>query len=244
MARPPTGGEGVADVSIPAVGRPPCPVRHLQVQDPDVRPGAPSPWRLLPGRCRAPRLDGPVRGDARDPDPAACLVPRQRTVDVHVSMARAACPSCRRPAPGLAWRHRDRTARRVGESRHRQWRGLRPDARRDRERTAGPDRTVPRRLGGHRAAHRRSDRAVGDGRHRGALSRATAGLAGPAGHLGARPRGSARWRGASRRGLPRGARPGQPDERCARRHPRAGRRGAPPVDRRSARRIRVGCDDG
>ena len=70
-------------------------------------------------------------------------------------LAGAAHPSRRWPAPGLARRRRDRPARRLGEGRHRQRGCLRPDARGHGERPAGPDRAVPCRLGGHRAADRR-----------------------------------------------------------------------------------------
>ena len=52
------------------------------------------------------------------PGRAARLVPRQRAVDVHVALARAAHPPARRPAAGLARRGRDRrsTSPRRGRS--------------------------------------------------------------------------------------------------------------------------------
>ena len=152
--------------------------------------------RLLPRRRRASRLDGSVRGHARDPDPAARLVPRQRTVDLH-----------------LAWR--ERLIHRVGGLLP-VWRGgvgidqhvasakaviangavfaQMPEG--TVSGPAGPDRAVPCRLGGHRPADGPDDRAAGDRRHRGALPRAAAGVADPSGHHGPCPRRSARGRRA------------------------------------------------
>ena len=130
---------------------------------------------------RASRLDGSVRRHARDPGRAAGVVPRQRTVDVHVALARAAHPPARWPAAGLARRRRHRPARGLGPRGHRQRRRLRPDARGHRQRPARADRPVPVRLGGHRAARRCADRAARDRRDRGAVPRPADRLAGPAG---------------------------------------------------------------
>ncbi len=98
-------------------------------------------------------------------------------VDVHVALARVAHPPRRRPAAGLARRDRRRAARRLGAGGRRQRRGLRPDARGDRQRPARAARAVPDRLGDHRPAHRRPDRAARDGRHRGAVPRPADGVA-------------------------------------------------------------------
>ena len=147
LARPAARGEGIAPLPLPAAGRPVRPVRRVPVPHPDVRPGAPAARRLPPRRGRPPRLDGPVRRHARDPGRAAGLVPRQRAVDLHVALARAADPPARRLAAGLARRGRDRAARGLGARGHRQRRRLRPDARGHRQRAAGPDRAVPGRAG-------------------------------------------------------------------------------------------------
>ena len=119
------------------------------------RSGEPAERRLLPRRSRPSRLDGPVRRPPRDPGQAARLVPRQRAIDFHVALARAADPPARWLAARLARRGRSRRARRLGARGRRQWRRLRPDAGGHRQRSAGPDRPVPGRLGGHRAADRR-----------------------------------------------------------------------------------------
>ena len=104
------------------------------------------PRRRLPAhRRRTPRLDGPVRRDARAARRAALLVPRQRPVDVHVTLARVADPPPRRPAAGLARRPRRRGPRPFGARRRRRRRGVRPDARGDgqRARRAGSGRSGP-----------------------------------------------------------------------------------------------------
>ena len=87
----------------------------------------------------------------------------------------------------------------LGARGHRQRRRLRPDARGHRQRAARPDRPVPDRLGGHRPAHRRADRAARDRRHRGAVPRPADGVAGPAGHLGPGPGRAGTRRAAARR---------------------------------------------
>ena len=67
---------------------------------------SPGPW-LPAHRCRPSRLDGPVRRDARGPIGAALLVPRERTVDVHLvvstgsrSIASVGCSRCGAAASG------------------------------------------------------------------------------------------------------------------------------------------------
>ena len=169
------------------------------------------------------------------PPAAACLVPRQRSVDLHLALAGVARPSRRRAVARLARRGRGGAARRIGPRRRRQRRRLRPDARGHRERAAGSPGRVPERLGDHRAAYRRPDRAVRAGRHRGALPRQADGIGGPAGDHGPRPGRTGAGRPAPRRGFARGTRGRPQDERRARVDPRAGRRTAPRDDRRSAR---------
>ena len=101
-------------------------------------------------------------------------------VDVHGALAGGADPPARRPAARLA--------RRVGVDQHvASARAVianggvfaqMPEG--TVSGPAGPDRAVPRRLGADRAADRRADRALRDGRHRGALPRPADGVADPA----------------------------------------------------------------
>ena len=199
--------------------------------------------RLLPGRRGASRLDGSVRRHARDPGGAACLVPRQRALDLHLALARAAHPSARRAAAGLARRRRDRPARRVGAGRDRATARVfvqMPEG--TVSGPPGPHRPVPHRLGGHRAAHRRTDRAARDGRHRGAVPRPAHGLAGPAADDGrARSPGCGPGAPLPEPGSREELELARTDRRGARRRARARRRGALSRGRSIRRSIRGGC---
>ncbi len=129
------------------------------------------------------------------PARAARLVPRQRAVDVHLALARAAHPPARRPAAGLARRARRRRA----TSRPRgPWSATAPcSSRCPRARSADrAGRIGPFRHGGgaDRPSHRCPDRAARDGRHRGALHRSPDGLAGAARDERGRAAGAA-WPG-------------------------------------------------
>ena len=235
LGRPPEAKASIL-YRVAAAGRPVRHLRRVPVPDPDLGPGAPAARRLPARRGRAPRLDGSVRRHARDPDRAARLVPRQRAVDVHHALARAAHPSARWPAAGLARRRRDRPARRVGAGGHRQRRRLRPDARGDRERAgrAGSGRSGPAGRSSPCGPTRRSCRSPSPGRRSSTSA-------------GGWRRGSCR----SPRSVPWPAcAPDAPfpaegtREELALAHrmsdalagdPRTGRRGALPVDRRSAR---------
>ena len=166
LARPPARGEGVAPLSAAAAGRP---VRHLR-RCSGSGSGPPGQEHLPPRRLPArrggpPGLDGSVRRDARPPDRAAGLVPRQRR---RRRSRRAGASGSIHRLGGLlpVWRGGIGIDQHVASARAVIANGarLRPDARGHGQRAARPDRAVPHRLGGHRAADRRADRAARDRR--------------------------------------------------------------------------------
>ena len=86
-------------------------LRPVPVPDRDLGPGA-HPARRLPARRRRPsRLDGPAGRHARYRS-TALLDPRQRTIDLHLEVARIPDPALGWAPAGLARRGRDRPARR------------------------------------------------------------------------------------------------------------------------------------
>ena len=169
------------------------------------------------------------------PARAARLVPRQRAVDVHVALARAADPSVGGLLP--VWRGGVGIDQHVASARAVIANGAVFVQMPEGTVSGPPGRigAVPRRLGGHRAADRRADRAARDRRDRGAVPRPAAGLAGPAGHHGPCP-GRARAAGAAfpRRARARSSTLAHRMSDALADDPRPGRRGALPVDGRSA----------